>query len=143
MNLKVKNNGVFQEVVIRGLKGEDGVSVPKGGTTGQVLQKNTNTDFDFSWTTVKSISVKVSVPTSSWISDSTYAGYAYKASVTISGVTSGSNIIVGISESATLSEEEACASAGVQAKGQATNTVYLYSKTKPTVALPISVIILG
>ena len=33
----------------RGDNGQDGVSVPTGGTTGQILSKNSNTDYDFKW----------------------------------------------------------------------------------------------
>ena len=91
----------------------------------------------------KSSSVNVSVATSAWAADATYSGYAYKASVTASGVTASNNIIVGMSSSATAAQEEACGIAGVQCKGQAANLIYLYAKTIPTVALPISVIILG
>ena len=144
MNFKIKNNGVFEDVVIKGLKGEDGVGMPKGGTTGQLLQKNSNSDFDFSWITLQATkSVDVSVATSAWTSDTTYSGYAYKATVTANGVTATNNIIVGLSAASSSSQEEACINAGVKCKSQATNQITLYAKSKPTVALTISIIILG
>ena len=49
-SLKYKNqNGEFQSAAA--LKGEPGVGVPSGGTTGQVLQKASGTDYDTEWTT--------------------------------------------------------------------------------------------
>jgi len=38
-----------QRVGKRGIKGDTGEGVPVGGTTGQVLAKNSNTDFDTKW----------------------------------------------------------------------------------------------
>ncbi len=40
-----------QIVVIQasGANGSDGVGVPSGGTTGQVLAKNSNTNYDTEW----------------------------------------------------------------------------------------------
>ena len=90
-----------------------------------------------------SSSVSATVATSAWAANTSISGYSYRASVTATGVTASNNIIVGMAATATAAQEEACASAGVQCKGQAANTIYLYSKTIPTVALPISVIILG
>ena len=131
-------------MVIKGLKGEDGVGMPVGGSAGQFLQKKTNSDFDFSWATLQtSNNVNVSVATTAWTSDTTYAGYAYKATVTVNGVTASNNIIVGLSATSTSAQEEACAAASVKCKAQAANQITLYAKSKPTVALPISVIILG
>jgi len=37
---------------VDGADGADGVGVPVGGTTGQVLSKNSNTDYDTEWSTV-------------------------------------------------------------------------------------------
>ena len=90
-----------------------------------------------------STAVNVTVATSAWAANTSISGYSYRASVTVSGVTTSNNLIVGMSSSATAEQEEACANAGVQCKGQAANTVYLYAKTIPTVALPISVVILS
>ena len=45
--LKVKQNGVW--VDIPAVKGETGEGVPSGGTTGQVLTKKTDTDYDTEW----------------------------------------------------------------------------------------------
>ena len=36
---------------LKGDKGDTGVSVPTGGTTGQTLLKNSSTDYDYSWAT--------------------------------------------------------------------------------------------
>lgn len=40
---------VFIEVSSIGEKGDNGVGVPTGGTTGQVLKKNSNSDYDTVW----------------------------------------------------------------------------------------------
>ena len=90
-----------------------------------------------------SSSVTVTVATTAWAADTTYTGYGFKATVTATGVTASNNIVVGMSATATLEQEEACAAAGVQCKGQAANQIILYAKTAPTVALPVSVLILG
>ena len=87
-------------------------------------------------------SVNVSVATTAWAASSTYTGYGFAATVTATGVTASNNIIVGMSATATLAQEEACAAAGVQCKAQAANSITLYAKTKPTVALPITVMIM-
>lgn len=42
----------------QGADGEDGQGVPVGGTTGQVLKKKTNTDFDTEWGEAASVLVK-------------------------------------------------------------------------------------
>lgn len=49
MNIVV--NEVISKVVVinKGLKGDDGVGVPDGGTLGQVLAKNSNADQDIEW----------------------------------------------------------------------------------------------
>lgn len=53
-NNQVIVNEDAQSIVIRsqgtiGPKGDAGIGVPTGGTTGQVLAKNSNTDFDTEW----------------------------------------------------------------------------------------------
>lgn len=37
------------QISIAGPQGKDGVGVPTGGTTGQVLAKKTNADYDTEW----------------------------------------------------------------------------------------------
>lgn len=174
--MKVKHNGVFQDVVLKGIEGKSayqiavdrgfegteaewiaslkGESIPSGGTSNQVLIKNSDVDYDYAWVSLEDVSIiqtkadkssssTVTVDTTAWISDTTISGYSYKASVSIQGVTTTNNIMVSLAPTATSQQEEACALAGMQCKGQALNTVYLYARTKPTVALPIMVIILG
>lgn len=36
---------------VKGDKGDTGIGLPTGGVTGQFLEKNSNTDFDFQWIT--------------------------------------------------------------------------------------------
>lgn len=194
MNLKIKNNGVFEELIIKGLNGADGKnayelalengfvgtedewlaslegksayeiavqlgfqgsesewieslhghSVPSGGTAGQLLKKNSSTDFDYSWFTLTTTqSVNVSVATSTWVADTKYSGYSYKAVLTVNGVTATNNIIVGLLASSTAAQEEACAIASVKCKEQAENQITLYAKSIPSTTLTITVVILG
>lgn len=194
MNLKIKNNGVFEELVVRGLKGIDGKtaydlavdegfqgsqkewisslegtsayelavqlgfegseeewieslhghSVPAGGTAGQLLKKNSDTDFDYSWfTLVSTTSINVPVSITDWVADSAYEGYSYKAILAANGVTSTNNIAVGLSTSSTSAQEEACGLASIQCKEQSENQIVLYAKAIPTMDLTISVIIFG
>ena len=65
-----------------------GVGVPSGGTTGQVLVKTSGTDYDTAWVNQKLIFNNVQVATSSFVSDATYTDYPYRASVTLTNVTS-------------------------------------------------------
>ena len=88
-------------------------------------------------------SFKFNIATGAWNSDSTYVGYMYKAIVAVTGVKTNNNIIVGLAENATLEQEEACIAAGVQCKQQAENQITLYAKEKPTIALPMVVMILN
>ena len=90
-----------------------------------------------------STSVNSTVATSAWASNTSISGYSYRAAVTVSGVTTSNNIIVSLSASSTAAQEEACATAGIQCKQQAANTIYLFAKTKPTVSLTFTTIILG
>ena len=100
-------------------------------------------DDKFSSVGGSSTSVNSTVATSSWASNTSISGYSYRAAVTVSGVTTSNNIIVSLSASSTAAQEEACATAGVQCKQQAANTIYLFAKTKPTVSLTFTTIILG
>lgn len=147
MNIKIKNNGAFEDLILKGIKGadgKDGISVPSGGTSGQILQKKSNTDYDFSWTTLQATSsVTALVATSSWVEDITQDGYSYKSTVTVAGVTANNNIIVGLSPSSTAAQEEACGSAGLKCKEQGTDFIVIYAKSAPEVDLTINVIILG
>lgn len=144
MNIKVKHNGVFEDVVIKGLNGADGASAY------EIAKKQGYPGTEEEWIAslkgkdaTASISVNATVATSAWAASSTYSGYQYKATVAVSGVTANNNIMVGIAATATAEQEEACADAGVQCKGQATNQIILYAKTIPTISLPISVMIFG
>ena len=42
---------------IQGIPGNDGVGVPEGGTTGQVLSKGTNSDYDTEWVSLENTSL--------------------------------------------------------------------------------------
>lgn len=86
---------------------------------------------------------EITVETTDWVEDTTYTGYTHKATKQVTGVKADSNLIVGLSETATAEEEESAASSGIACKGQAEGTIDLYVKEVPTIALPINVIILG
>lgn len=90
-----------------------------------------------------SSNVNITVETTDWVEDTTYTGYAYKATKAVAGVTTDSNLIVGLTETATAEQEEAAASSGIACKGKAQGTIDLYVKELPTVSLPVSVIVLG
>ncbi len=58
-----KRNRLFPYSAVKGQPGndgEDGTGVPSGGTTGQVLKKNSNTDNDTSWGSLDKSSVGLS-----------------------------------------------------------------------------------
>ena len=39
----------------KGYKGDKGESIPSGGTTGQFLKKKSNTDYEYEWGTIETI----------------------------------------------------------------------------------------
>ena len=39
----------------KGYKGDKGDSIPSGGTTGQFLKKKSNTDYEYEWGTIETI----------------------------------------------------------------------------------------
>lgn len=68
----------------------------------------------------------------------------YTQSVTVSGVTSTNNITVSLASTATEAERSAARDALLSATAQATNSITVTADgDKPTVALPIQVLILG
>lgn len=68
----------------------------------------------------------------------------YTQSVTVSGVTSTNNITVSLASTATQAQRNAARDALLSATAQATNSITVTADgDKPTVALPIQVLILG
>ena len=39
----------------KGYKGDKGDSIPSGGTTGQIIKKKSNTDYEYEWGTIETI----------------------------------------------------------------------------------------
>ena len=143
MLLKVKNNGVFQDLVIKGISGSNGKSAYQSaldtgyeGTEAEWVASLKGADGK------TAVSHTVTVATSAWAANTSISGYAYKATVSVTGVTASSIIIVGLAASATAEIEEACSAAGVQCKGQGSGTIDLYAKELPEVNLDITVLIL-
>ena len=144
MLLKVKNNGVFQDLVIKGISGNDGKSAYQSaldagyeGTEAEWVASLKGADGK------TTTSAAATVAVGDWSEDTSISGYSYKATVSISGVTDSSNIIVGLASNSTAEQEEDCGSAGVQCKGQGNGTIDLYAKTIPTMDLTINVMILS
>ena len=81
---KIKDNNSWVAAV------SGGVGVPSGGSQGQVLKKSSSSDYATTWASadIQVIRNNVSVATTAWATNSTYADYGYRASVAITGVTS-------------------------------------------------------
>lgn len=88
----------------------------------------------------KSVAVEVNAPSSSWDGSSA----PYTLALTVNGVTADNNIEVGLASSATLDEIKISMKSIIQCTAQATNQITLTAyKNKPTVDLPIQVLIIG
>lgn len=88
----------------------------------------------------KANSVSVSVTANSWTGSSA----PYTATVNVTGVTASNNIAVGVGGSLTDAQIEAVASANIVCTAQAAGSITLKAYgEKPTIALPINVIILN
>lgn len=68
----------------------------------------------------------------------------YSQTLTITGITANTNGIIGVSDVATRSQYEVAASANLRKIAQGTNTVTIMAYgEKPTVNIPIEIIVLG
>lgn len=84
--------------------------------------------------------VTVSVATSAWNGSAA----PYTASVTVQGVTANNNIVVGVDASATAAQYAAFVDGQVICSGQGANSITLKAfGDKPTVAIPVAVLILS
>ena len=112
-------------------------NVPAGGTTGQVLSKNSNTDNDLKWETItdRLQFTDTAVATTAFVSDDTYEDFPYKASVTLTGVTADMTpeVVLGVTEamSGSYAPVAECYAGGV----------YIYATEVPSVAITIPTII--
>lgn len=86
-------------------------------------------------------SVNVNVPTSSWVADTSKYGYTHKATVSVDGVTTSNDIIVGLSNTATRSQVDACSEVNMRCIEQGNGFIVLYSTGIPVEAFTISIII--
>lgn len=85
---------------------EEGSSLPSGGTTGQVLAKNSDVDGDVSWQNLNISGLEnphlifknLTIPANSFIEDSTLTLYPYRAAVSCQGVLETMFPIVSFSE---------------------------------------------
>lgn len=142
MNVKVKNNGAFEDLILKGIKGTDGISVPAGGSANQFLQKNSNIDYDFSWSSLNLTNATNTLVTSDkWVKDNSQTGYAYKTVINNEKATATNNIVVGLASEATPSQIESCARAKVRCLQQDIGFIVLYAVTIPTESLPILTVI--
>lgn len=76
----------------------------------------------------------VSVAVSAWSSNSTYSGYAYRAAITCSGVTTE------YIPEVIFSAADATGGNFAPVADVAANTVYIYATTKPTAAITLPTI---
>lgn len=88
----------------------------------------------------KSLSAQVNAPSADWQGDNA----PYTLTLTVNGVTADNNIEVGLASTATLEEIKNSSTALIQCTSQSANTITLTAfKKKPTIDLPIQIIILG
>jgi hypothetical protein len=76
-----------------GADGADGVGVPAGGTAGQVLTKDTSTDYDTSWQTPTGGGGGSPTGTAGGVLDGTYPNPGLNASVAGAGLSEASDVL--------------------------------------------------
>ena len=131
-----------QDLIIPVISGEGNVKVKIPSTNKMTLNSDTG-EVRVGNKLLTSKSQNVTVETSDWVSDTTYSGYQYKATKTVNGVTDSNNIIVGLIETATSEQEDMAAECGISCKGKGNDRIDLYVRELPSIALPVSVTILG
>ena len=122
---------------IKGETGETGLGLIAGGTTDQVLAKNSATDHDMKWLDVLSVERTATLASGSWVGSSA----PYTQDITITGVTTaGKPPIIDV----VLSDTYATAMSELTAYGlvyrfkvTADNTVTAYATSVPSVAINI------
>ncbi|MEG1777468.1 MAG: hypothetical protein RR209_00695 [Angelakisella sp.] len=88
---------------------------------------------------VQSASRSITLGTSGWSGSAA----PFSQNVGVSGVTASNNIEVGITASASAEQEEHAASCKVKATTQYNGSITFTAQVKPTLALPVTIIILG
>jgi hypothetical protein len=124
--------GTWKKAILEG----DSALVPSGGTTGQVLAKNSNTNYDTTWVTKKVTQVtSKTVATGAW---SLVSGF-YEASISDSAILSTSIVDV-IPDNASAS---VAATAGVLPRtDSSTGSVKIYATSTPASTLTVTLNIL-
>ncbi len=88
----------------------------------------------------KSVSVQVNAPSADWQGDNA----PYTLTLTANGVTANNNIEVGLASDATLDQIKMAMKCIIQCTSQAENQITLTAyKNKPTIDIPIQVLIFG
>jgi hypothetical protein len=124
--------GTWKKAILEG----DSTLVPSGGTTGQVLAKNSNTNYDTTWVTKKATQVTgKTVATGAW---SLVSGF-YEASISDSAILSTSIVNI-IPDNASAS---VAATAGVLPRtDSSTGSVKIYATAVPASTLTVTLNIL-
>jgi len=124
--------GTWKKAILEG----DSALVSSGGTTGQVLAKNSNTNYDTTWVTKKVTQVtSKTVATGAW---SLVSGF-YEASISDSAILSTSIVDV-IPDNASAS---VAATAGVLPRtDSSTGSVKIYATSTPASTLTVTLNIL-
>ena len=124
--------GTWKKAILEG----DSALVPSGGTTGQVLAKNSGTNYDTTWVTKKVTQVTgKTVATGAW---SLVSGF-YEASISDSAILSTSIVDV-IPDNGSAS---AAATAGVLPRtDSSTGSVKIYATAVPASTLTVTLNIL-
>ena len=134
------NNGSMQNptsVSIRGPQGEAGKGIPIGGWAGQILMKNSNTDYDAEWMDGATM-IAATLSVASWIGNA--APYTY--TLTLVGVTADNTVEMLPSAEITATQLEALQGANIQDGGQSANQIILKAfGDKPSVDLPVRFIV--
>jgi hypothetical protein len=122
-----------------GSVGYTGSGVPSGGTTGQVLKKNSNTDYDTIWGTVSGGGGTGGTLTSN-LDTSTYS-ITNNSNLTINGSTgnmTANDLTIGNNTSSTGITLRAIGGKGITFKGIASNDIISVSGASPTFRIEAS-----
>ena len=121
---------------------DSGVSVSDFDTAGSVSTHNASSSAHsslFDQKAAKSKALTGTLLASGWSNTAPYSQV-----ITISGVTANTNGVIGVADTATRSQYEVAAGANLRKIAQSTNSVTIMAYgEKPTVDIPIEIIVLG
>lgn len=117
--------------------GSTGIYAPNtSGTSGQILQSNGSNQVP-TWVDNNVPQIVSNTLVSTWVADSTYTGFEYKADITINGITANdvAEVIFG--------QTEAVSGNYANVTSTSADTITIYSKVNTSITIPTIIIVKG